>query len=191
MSEHDSTKFDMPAVPAPPPPAEVPTGADGRPLLRVRQKTDEPRPDPLAQQKKKRWRGFFIGLIVGQALIVGLNYGLPWLLKLAADKVKMSQSIPLPLLIFLGIGGGLAITAVLIAVCLFFAALRGAVKGGSVWSGIKRVFRAGIVIGFTAAVLGGTAFVMIPTGEWKAVPGQVKEIVTGLWEKIREAARRQ
>lgn len=156
------------------------------PPLRIRKKEteEEPRPDPVAQAKRRSRRQFFIGLLVGQILIVGLNFGLPWLLVYLKDQVAVSKTIPLGLLIFVGILGGLGITAVVIAILLFFAALKGAATGGSLLRGIGRLFKASAIIGFTAAVLGGTALLMIPTGQWKTLPRQVKELCVEMYNKV-------
>lgn len=153
-----------------------------RPALRIRAK------DPAAEppKPKSKWRGFIIGLLVGQALIVGLNFGLPRLLDHLKGQVAVQEGMPLGVLVFMGILGGLAITAVFIGLALLLSGLR----GGNVWKGFVRLFKAGAVIGFTAAVLGGTALLMIPSGQWRNIPKQVKDISVGVWNKLGEHKER-
>jgi len=165
--------------------SETTETANDPPPLRIRKKeTAETPPDLVAQAKRRTRKQFFIGLLAGQLLIVGLNFGLPWLLVYLKDQVAVSKTIPLGLLIFVGILGGVGITAVVIAILLFFAAIKGAATGGSLLRGIARLFRASAIVGFTAAVLGGTALLMIPSGQWKTLPKQVKDLCVEMYNKV-------
>ncbi len=149
--------------------------------LRIRQK------EPVAAPpKKSKWRGFVIGLLVGQALIIGINFGLPRLLDHFKGQIAVQPGMPLGVLVFMGILGGLVITGLFIAFALVLSGFR----GGSVWKGFVRLFKAGAVMGFTAAVLGGTALVMIPTGQWRNIPRQMKEITVGVLDKLKETRER-
>lgn len=149
-----------------------------------------PQESPLRIRKKEpagpipyrsKWRGFFQGLLIGQVLIIALNFGFPLLLRYLKDQIAVSPGMPLGVLIFMGMLGGILLTAVIVALMLLVSAVR----GGNFWSGCARLFKAGAAIGFTAAVLGGTALVMIPMGQWSSIPRQVKEITVGLWEKMK------
>jgi hypothetical protein len=153
-----------------------------RPALRIRQK-EEGAPPP---KSKSKWRGFVIGLLAGQALIIGINFGLPRLLDHFKGQIAVQPGMPLGVLVFMGILGGLVITGLFIAFALVLSGFR----GGSVWKGFVRLFKAGAVMGFTAAILGGTALVMIPTGQWRNIPKQMKEITVGVLDKLKETRER-
>jgi hypothetical protein len=124
-------------------------------------------------QSSKRRKGFLIGLLVGQLLILGLDYGGRLALHLLKDKVKLQSPVPHEALVFIGMTAGIVITMLLI---LFVLGLQGMgwVFGKNqvgfftaVGRGLKRVFKAAWALGITLGVIGGTAWFMIPRSEWK------------------------
>jgi hypothetical protein len=149
-------------------------------------KTAEERRRDLAElQKRKRRRGFLIGLVVGQLLVVALVYGGEALLRMRPD---IQTGMPLRFLVFLGVVSGLLITALIIALLLGLQGIawlfkRGKPFGVAARNGIRRVGRALLSIGVTLAVLGGTAAATIPPHEWKPQ-------AESLWKKSKEAYRK-
>jgi len=124
-------------------------------------------------QKVRKRKGFLIGLLVGQLLVIGLDFGGKAILDAIAHKYKFNAPIPLQSLVFLGMAGGIAITAVLILFVLGFQGV-GYVFGSkqvgfftAVGRGIRRVFKAAWSLGLTLGVIGGTAWFMIPGSRWK------------------------
>jgi hypothetical protein len=124
-------------------------------------------------QKKKRKRGFLIGLLVGQLLIILLDLGGGALLHLFRDRVRVNAPVSLEALVFFGMSAGIVITALMIFFVLGVQGLGwtfGKKKVGfftAVWRGIKRMSQAAWALGLTLGVIGGTAWFMIPGREWK------------------------
>lgn len=122
------------------------------------------------RQRTKRRRGFLIGLLVGQALVAGIIFGGDAILRLRPD---IHTELPLRLLVFLGVTGGLVFTGLMIGLLLFFQAVgyvfrpRGKKFFVALGNGIRRVGRAALALGLTLLVLGGTAAATIPPADWK------------------------
>ncbi len=124
-------------------------------------------------QRARRRRGFLIGLLVGQLLVLGLDFGGGAALHLLRDKVTVQTPVPHQALVFIGMTAGIVITMLLI---LFVLGLQGAgwvfgKKGAgfftAVGRGVKRIFKAAWALGITLGVIGGTAWFMIPRDQWK------------------------
>jgi hypothetical protein len=123
-------------------------------------------------QKKKRLRGFLIGLLAGQLLIILLDLGGKALLYLLRDRIRSNSPVPLEALVFIGMASGILITALLIFAVLGMQGLGwafGKKKVGffaAAGRGAKRVFQAAGALGLTLGVIGGTAWFMIPARDW-------------------------
>lgn len=145
------------------------------------------------RQRSKRRRGFLIGLLVGQALIAGIIFGSDALLKLRPD---LQTELPLRLLVFLGITGGLAFTGLMIGLLLFFQGLgyvfrpRGKKFGVALWNGVRRVGRAAFALAITLLVLGGTAAATISPADWKPHGEMVVERGKQGWKRIQEQMKK-
>ena len=166
-----------PAVPPPPPPQESPPPSDA------------PKPSAAERmanihqiQKSRRRRGFLIGLLVGQLLIVALDFGGEGLVRLLGERVRFEPPVPLRALVFVGMTAGIVMTALIV---LFLLGLQGAgwafgkARRGffaAVGVGLKRVWKAAWSLGLTLGVIGGTAWFLIPRQEWKP---------TGQWLKAQ------
>lgn len=133
-----------------------------------------------AKRRARARRGFLFGLLAGQIVIVGVNLGIPLLLRLAQANVA-----DLPLLICAGILGGVALMGFVIGSLLAISGMVGIFHGGSVWRGLRRAGRAAAALGLTAIFLGGTAFLMIPPEEWSAVPGKAHSMAVDAWNRVR------
>src|SRR5262245_41634896 len=59
-------------------------------------------------QKKRRRRGFLLGLLVGQILIIALDLGGEWFLR-THPHVKLQTNIPVSAIVFLGMAAGAAV----------------------------------------------------------------------------------
>jgi hypothetical protein len=132
-------------------------------------------------QKTRKRKGFLIGLLAGQVLVIGLDIGGVLILRAIEHKYAFKAPIPLQALVFLGMAGGIAITALLI---LFVLGLQGAgyvfgtKKVGfftAVGRGIRRVWKAAWALGLTLGIVGGTAWFMIPGTRWKDTTDYMKE----------------
>lgn len=132
-------------------------------------------------QTSKRKRGFLYGLLAGQILIILLDLGGRAVLHFFRDRIRVNAPIPIEALVFLGMAGGIVITAVMI---LFVLGLQGVgwtfgkKKVGfftAVGRGVKRMFQAAWALGLTLGVIGGTAWFMIPGREWKPTAEYIGE----------------
>ena len=123
-------------------------------------------------QQKKRLRGFLIGLLAGQVLIILLDLGGKAVLHLLRDRVRTNAPVPLEALVFIGMSAGIVLTALMIFFVLGVQGLGwafGKKKAGfftAVGRGAKRVFQAAWALGLTLGVIGGTAWFMIPARDW-------------------------
>lgn len=179
-TETDPTKPFPPQLP--PDPGTAPT-VPVEYRLPLEGRTSPPTALPSAQermaalvgvQKAKRRRGFIIGLLVGQLLIVALDFGGKQLIHLLRHKFRFSAPIPLEAVVFIGMTAGIVLTALLIFFILGLQGM-GYVFGSkkkvglftAVARGMKRSFKAAWALGLTLSVVGGTAWFMIPRDQWK------------------------
>jgi hypothetical protein len=123
-------------------------------------------------QKRRRRRGFILGLLAGQMLILALDFGGAWLLR-THPQVKLQASVGVPAIVFLGmaIGAAVMIAALGLIFTLFgLRALFGRRETGlipAIGRGIRRVVLTSVTLGLTLSVILGTAWFMIPGPEWK------------------------
>ena len=146
-------------------------------------------------QKRKRRKGFLVGLLVGQLLIVGLDLAGRLVLTLMKDKIRSSSPISHEALVFIGMTAGILITALLV---LFVLGLQGAgwifgkKKVGfftAVGRGARHVMKAAWALGLTLGVIGGTAWFMIPQAQWEPTAGYLKEQGDKALDKARQIGR--
>jgi hypothetical protein len=148
-------------------------GAEPAPDAPRKPSAEERRAAIQAGQTRKRKRGFLYGLLAGQVLIIVLDLGGKAILHLLRDKVRPGAPVTLEALVFLGMAGGIVITALMILFVLGMQGLGwtfGKKKTGfftAVGRGLKRMFQAAWALGLTLGVIGGTAWFMIPGPEWK------------------------
>jgi hypothetical protein len=146
----------------------------------------------LAQeQKRRRRRGFLIGLLVGQLLIIALDLGGEFFLR-THPQVKLQAPIRVASIVFLGMAVGAAVMIVAVALITLVMGLRG--KSGGVVGGIQRVVLTTFALGVSIAVILGTAWFMIPSAEWKPTVefarGKGVEALEGSKAKIRSMLHR-
>lgn len=137
----------------------------------------------LRLQRARRRKGFLIGLVVGQGLIIAMDFGGELILKLLSKRIQFSPPPGLSLrgLVFMGMTAGIVLTGLLI---FFILGLSGAgyvfgnkKKAGFVTAigrGMKRVFKAAWAVGLTLGVIGGTSWFLIPRNEWKPTAGYLE-----------------
>jgi hypothetical protein len=124
-------------------------------------------------QKRRRRRGFLLGLLAGQLLILALDLGGTWFLR-THPQVKLQAPVGVPAVVFLGmaIGAALMIAALaLIFAALGLKALFGRRETGlltAIFRGIGRLFLTTTTLGVTMSVILGTAWFLIPGSEWKS-----------------------
>lgn len=190
----ESPKPEPPRIPLPEPaatanlPPQLRWPLEGRmePPTVPPQTARERRAEIRTVQKRRSRRGFLLGLLVGQALIVGIIFGGDQLLRLRPD---LQIGLPLRLLVLLGVTGGLVFTGAFIALLLSFQALgyvfrpRGKPFLAALGNGMRRVGRAFGAMLLTLLVLGGTAAATIPPEDWKPNAKFVRS-------RAREAVRR-
>lgn len=189
MVKGDDAGQGFPVVQLPPkepdPPAPAPAAVE------VRKPSRDERMDELARARKSRGRrSFLVGLLVGQLLILAVNFGVPWLVRVFPDRMRFDNPGRLPLLVFLGVTIGVALIAAVIALLLFFSGVAAIFKGGSLWRGIVRTVKAAFSIGVTAGILSGTAFFLIPKSQWRKVPDQSIEMGKQGWERVKSEFRK-
>ncbi len=124
------------------------------------------------KEKAKRRRGFLLGLLVGQLLIVALDFGGEALLAQLEDRIRFDTPISLRAIVFLAMSASVVLVGLLIA---FLLGLQGAgyvlgkKKVGfftALGRGIRRIGRAAWALGLTLGVFGGTAWMLIPSAQW-------------------------
>jgi hypothetical protein len=144
-------------------------------------------------QKRKRSRGFLYGLLAGQVLILAIDLGGSALLHVFRDRVRVNAPVPLQALVFFGMSAGIVITALMIFFVLGLQGMGwafGKKKIGfftAVGRGVKRVFKAAWALGLTLGVIGGTAWFMIPGGDWKPTTDYLIEQGERAADRVREA----
>lgn len=164
----------------PPAPGPLPPLAPHQ-RLPLRGKMESPTQAPSAAermarlarlQRARRRRGFMLGLLVGQLLILAVDFGGEALLRALAHKVVFNPPIHYRAVVFLGMTGGIAATGLFIAIVLGFQGLgyvfgkKGVGLGTALGRGFRRVGKAVVSLGLTLAVVGGTAWFLIPKPEW-------------------------
>lgn len=185
----DATKIATPRPQLPPDPGTAPT-VPTEYRLPLAGKTSPPTVLPSAQdrmaalnarQKAKRRRGFIIGLLAGQLLILAMDLGGKALMKALRNRVKFDAPIPLEAIVFIGMTAGIIFTGLLIFFvlgCQGMGYVFGTKKVGfftAVGRGIKRSFKAAWAVGLTLGVVGGTAWFMIPREQWKPTAKYLEE----------------
>jgi len=123
-------------------------------------------------QKQKRRRGFLTGLLFGQLLILGMDFGGSWFLK-THPHIHLRAPIGVEAVVFLGMALGAAVMVAALAAIfagLGLRALFGRRAGGlaaATGRGIRRIVATVLVLGTSMAVILGTAGVLIPREEWR------------------------
>lgn len=123
-------------------------------------------------QNRKRRRGFLIGLLVGQLLIIAMDLGGMWYLH-AHPNVKLQAPVGVASIVFLGMAIGAAVMLAALALIFLALGLRACFGRGDVGlftaigRGLKRVVLTTLTLGVSMAVILGTAWVMIPGREWR------------------------
>ncbi len=203
---HDPPRPEPPGIPGIPaePGAMPPVAPEDRLPLRgkmVAPTASPPTADRMANilriQRARRRRGFMIGLLAGQLLIVGLDLGGELLIRAVSHKVVFNAPIPFRAVVFLGMTAGIAAIGLLIGLLLGFQGLGwifGRKKVGfltALCRGFRRMGRAALSIGLTLAVIGSTAWFMIPGSEWRHTAGWLdgKRRTVVEWVKRQVAPR--
>jgi hypothetical protein len=129
-------------------------------------------------KKKRRRRGFLLGLLVGQILIIALDLGGDLFLR-THPHVKLQANIPVSSVVFLGMAAGAAVMIAAVALIYGVMALRGLFGKKSavvaVGRGIWRVILTVLALGVTMGVILGTAWFMIPGARWKDTTNFAKD----------------
>jgi hypothetical protein len=131
-------------------------------------------------RRKGRRRGFLLGLLFGQILILALDLGGSLFLRSHPD-VKLQAPFGVASIVFLGMAAGAAImilAVVLIYGAMALRALFGKKNSGAaraVGRGLARVVLTTLTLGVTMGVILGTAWFMIPQAEWKPTIGFAKD----------------
>lgn len=102
-------------------------------------------------QQKKRRRGYLLGLLAGQVLIIALDLGGSLFLK-THPQLKIQAPIGVPSIVFLGMAIGAALMMVAISSILVVQR--------------KGILQTLISMTVTIVVIIGTAWFMIPQPEW-------------------------
>ena len=116
------------------------------------------------QQKRRRRRGFLLGLLAGQLLIIGLDLGGSYFLK-THPHFKLQAPFGVPSIVFLGMAAAAALMLVAVALIYSVMALRsmfGKRVVAAAGNGILRIFATAFALSVTIGVIIGTAWFMIP-----------------------------
>jgi hypothetical protein len=123
-------------------------------------------------QKRRRRRGFLVGLLSGQLLIIAMDVGGMLFLR-THPQVTLRAPVGVSAVVFLGMAIGSAVMLLALSVIFTSLALK-AVFGRrnvglftSLGRGIRRLVQTGLVLGVCMAVILGTAWFMIPGAEWR------------------------
>ena len=133
------------------------------------------------QQKRRRRRGFLLGLLAGQILIIALDLGGSLFLK-SHPQVKLQAPVGVASIVFLGMSVGAALMLAALALITTVMVLRG--QGG-----IRRILQATIAMAVTIGVIIGTAWFMIPHEEWAPTVRFSQEQGVKAWESSKSGAR--
>lgn len=123
-------------------------------------------------QQRRRRRGFLVGLLAGQLLIIALDLGGELILWLRPE-VKLQAPVRISSVVFLGMAAGTAVLLLAVALVyagMFLKSVFGKRKGGVIAAaggGIRRLVLTTLAMGVSIAVILGTAWFMIPAAEWK------------------------
>lgn len=169
--------------PGPPPEMAFPAATPATPPILPRPTHLQRITEIRSQQRARARRSFLLGLAVGQILVVAVDLLVPLLWKLKL--VRPMESGRLPLLVTLGVAAGIALVASLLILLLAVSGIAGLFTKGSLLRGLKRTGRALGAIGLTAAVLLGTAVLLIPRAQWSSAPGEIRSMIQEGWRQIR------
>ncbi len=133
------------------------------------------------QQKRRRRRGFLLGLLAGQILIIALDLGGSLFLKFH-PQVKIQAPVGVASIVFLGMSVGAGLMLAALALIYGVMVLRG--QGG-----IRRILQAAIAMTVTIGVIIGTAWFMIPHEEWTPTVRFSKDQGVKVWESSKAGAR--
>jgi hypothetical protein len=120
------------------------------------------------QQKRRRRRGFLLGLLVGQLLIIALDLGGEFFLR-THPHFKLQAPIRVASIVFLGMAAGSAVMVLAVALIYVILAMKSLFgrKSAAVGRGIWKVILTVLALGVSMGVILGTAWFMIPAAEWK------------------------
>lgn len=142
-----------------------------------------------ASLRRRRRRGFLIGLVVGQLFVLALVFGGEALIKL---RPELRIDLPVRTVVFAGVTAGLALTGVLIGLLLMIEGLlyvvrpKGKPFGVALANGFRRTVRALLSLGITLIVVSGTAAAGVPIDQWKPQGRQLWQRLKGAVEKLAE-----
>lgn len=128
------------------------------------------------EQKRRRRRGFLLGLLVGQLVIIAMDLGGTLFLR-THPQVKLQAPVGVPSIVFLGMAVGAALMIAVLALIFGAAGLRGLFRKASASAlagGFKRLFMTSMALGVSIGVIIGTAWFMIPQPDWLATVGFAK-----------------
>ena len=159
--------------PKPPVPAEYRFPFKGKmdqpTVIRTRKEREQER---ATAQKKRGARGFFIGILAGQLIVIGIDLAGAGALRFFGDRFKSTAPVPFPALVFAGMAIGIVLAALVMLAVLglqgagwFFGSNRVGFFT-AVGRGIKSVVKAAWALGLTLGIVGATAWLMIPGSEW-------------------------
>lgn len=120
-------------------------------------------------QRRRQRRGFLLGLLVGQIIIIAFDVGGELFLR-THPHIRIAESLRVSSIVFLGMAAGAVLmTAGVAAIYAFQAlcALRGPSRSGSILRGLRRVFFTLCILAPTMGIILGTAWFMIPGESWK------------------------
>ncbi len=152
------------------PPTSVPSAEDRAAALRK-------------AQRARRRRGFLLGLLAGQIVVIAMDFGGEALIRLLHEKVRFQPppGMSVRSLVFIGMIAGIALTGLLILLILGISGagyVLGEKKVGiftAAARGAGRLFKAAWAVGLTLGVIGGTAWFMIPRPQWKPTADYIRE----------------
>ncbi len=132
------------------------------------------------QQKRRRRRGFLVGLLVGQFLIIALDLGGQFILD-HAKQLKLQAPIKVASIVFLGMAAGAALMLLFVGLVFLVQGIRGLFGSRSpglfvaIGRGIKRLVLTSMALGVSMGVIVGTAWFMIPRPQWKPTINYARE----------------
>lgn len=122
-------------------------------------------------RRRRQRRGFLLGLLFAQILIIALDLGGDLYLR-THPQVRLKEPISVAGIVFLGMAIGAAILCVGVALLSCGMGLRGLLRRRSTGSAppagraLKRALLTPLILGVTMGVILGTAWFMIPGAEW-------------------------